>query len=107
MTLWSAEARLEIKRSPRAALKSYARLQSLTQALQSLQPAAEGAAPHLVDHVEKVSVALRQQMKEVFEKEFEDLMSRIKWPSKGVTINGACQNEWKEGVGKLLELQKV
>ncbi|KAH0566371.1 hypothetical protein GP486_000229 [Trichoglossum hirsutum] len=107
VTPWSAEARLKVKNSPRAALKSYARLQNLTRALQSLQPAAEGAAPHLVDYVEKVSVALHKQMKEVLENEFEELLNKIKWPSKGVALSGAYQNEWKEGVGKLLELQKV
>ncbi|KAI9772774.1 MAG: hypothetical protein M1839_002319 [Geoglossum umbratile] len=103
----SAQARLNIKTSPYAALKSCARLQNLSRSLQSLQPAAEGAAPHLVDHVEKVSVALHRQMKEVLENEFEALLDRISWPSKEAKIGGADQNEWKEGVGKLLELQKV
>ncbi|KAH0537341.1 hypothetical protein FGG08_005857 [Glutinoglossum americanum] len=103
----SAEARLRVKTSPRTALKSYARLQNLTRELQSLQPAAEGAAPHLVGHVEIASMSLRKQMKEVLENEFEALLNKIKWPSKEVRIDGADQNEWNEGVGKLLELQKV
>jgi hypothetical protein len=107
MTPWSTEARFRIKASPHAALESYTRLQNLTHTLQSLQPAAEGAAPHLVDHVEKVSMALRKQIKEVLESEFEALLDKIKWPSKEVRISGANQNEWKEAVGRLLELQQV
>jgi RAD50-interacting protein 1 len=101
------EARSNIKIAPYTALKSCARLQNFSQTLKSLQPAAEGAAPHLVDHVEKVSTAVHKQMKDALENEFEALLDKIKWPSKEVRISGALQNEWKEGVGKLLELQRV
>jgi len=101
------EAHLNIETAPYTALKSCARLQNLSQTLKSLQPAAEGAAPHLVDHVEEVSTAIHKQMKDVFENEFEALLDKIKWPSKEVRIGGSLQNEWKEGARKLLELQKV
>jgi hypothetical protein len=62
----SSEARRNFKTSPQAALQPYVRLQSLSTAVKAAQPAAEGAAPHLVDYVEKSATVLWKQMKDAF-----------------------------------------
>jgi hypothetical protein len=81
-------------------------MQNLSIALRHLQPAAEGAAPHLVDHVEKSSQALWQQMKDILGKELEVVLEKINWPSKDASLLGDRLREWEDAVGKLLELQE-
>ncbi|KAL8913273.1 MAG: hypothetical protein Q9172_007326 [Xanthocarpia lactea] len=102
----STEARRNFKSSPQAALQPYLRLQKLAIALKEAQPAAEDAAPHLVDHVEKTAQHLWKQMKDTFASDFEKILNRMKWPSKDITLAGSLEQEWIEGVEKLLELQE-
>ncbi|KAL8849798.1 MAG: hypothetical protein Q9221_005214 [Calogaya cf. arnoldii] len=102
----SVEARHNFKSSPQAALQPYLRLQKLAIALKEAQPAAEDAAPHLVDHVEKTAQHLWKQMKDAFASDFEKVLTRLKWPGKDVTLAGSLEQEWAEGVEKLLELQE-
>ncbi|KAG8529214.1 uncharacterized protein KY384_005849 [Bacidia gigantensis] len=101
----SDEARANFKKLPQNALKPYLRLQSLIADLQAKQPAAEGAAPHLVDHVEQVTNILWKQMKEAFAQDFEVTLKKMKWPGKDLTMEGLLADEWTEGVKKLLDLQ--
>ncbi|KAI4270466.1 MAG: hypothetical protein L6R38_007115 [Xanthoria sp. 2 TBL-2021] len=102
----SAEARRNFKSSPQAALQPYLSLQKLAIALKEAQPVAEYAAPHLVDHVEKTAQHLWKQMKDAFASDFEKVLTRMKWPGKDVAIAGSLEQEWTEGVEKLLELQE-
>lgn len=74
--------------------------------LKDAQPAAEGAAPHLVDHVEKTAATLWKQMKDVHAMEFEETLKKMKWPGKDVTMSGGLEQEWAAGAGKLLDLQE-
>lgn len=80
-------------------------LQNLAKAVKAAQPAAEGAAPHLVDYVENSATVLWKHMKDAFGAEFEETLVRMKWPGKDVTSEG-LETEWTEGVVKLLELQE-
>ncbi|KAI9872535.1 MAG: hypothetical protein M1830_001510, partial [Pleopsidium flavum] len=102
----SSEARRNFKTSPQAALQPYVRLQSLATAVKAAQPAAEGAAPHLVDYVEKSATVLWKQMKDAFGGELEETLVRMKWPGKDVSIAGYLEQEWRGGVEKLLDLQE-
>lgn len=102
----SSEARRNFKQSPQAALRPYLRLQNLVHALREAQPAAEDAAPHLVDHVDRTARTLWKQMKDAFGSEFEDTLKKIKWPGKDVRLDGALEQEWNNGVRRLLELQE-
>ncbi|KAL8703341.1 MAG: hypothetical protein Q9201_003477 [Fulgogasparrea decipioides] len=102
----STEARRHFKSSPQAALQPYLRLQKLAIALKEAQPAAEDAAPHLVDHVDQTAQSLWKQMKDAFAGDFEKILTKMKWPGKGVTLAGALEQEWTEGVERLLELQE-
>ncbi|KAL8844378.1 MAG: hypothetical protein Q9176_001288 [Flavoplaca citrina] len=102
----SAEARRNFKSSPQAALQPYLRLQKLAIALKEAQPAAEDAAPHLVDHVEKTAQHLWKQMKDTFAADFEKVLTRMKWPGKDVSLAGSLEHEWTDGVERLLDLQE-
>ncbi len=102
----SAQARKSFNTSPQAALRPYLRLQSLVNALREAQPAAEDAAPHLVDHVDGTARTLWKQMKDAFGRDFEKTLKKIQWPGKDVTLDGHLEQEWADGVKKLLELQE-
>lgn len=102
----SANARANFKKSPQAALKPYLRLQNLANALKQAQPAAEDAAPHLIDHVDRTARTLWQQMKNAFASDFETTLKKMQWPGKDVTLDGQLEQEWTDGVKKLLELQE-
>jgi len=81
-------------------------MQNLSITLRNLQPAAEGAAPHLVDLVEKSSQTLWQQMKDILWKELEVVLEKINWPNKDASLLDDRLREWGDAVGKLLELQE-
>ncbi|KAL6721051.1 hypothetical protein ACLMJK_000151 [Lecanora helva] len=101
-----SQARRNFNSSPKAALDPYLRMQSLVDALRKAQPAAEDAAPHLVDHVDSTTRALWKQMKDTFGNDFERTLKKIKWPAKDITLDGSLEQEWTDGVKKLLELQE-
>lgn len=75
-------------------------------ALKEAQPAAEDAAPHLIDHVDRTFQTLWKQMKSAFAREFEETLTKMKWPGKDVTLAGKLEQEWTAGVEKLLDLQE-
>ncbi|KAL9103945.1 MAG: hypothetical protein Q9163_001051 [Psora crenata] len=101
-----SDARANFTKSPQAALQPYLRLQSLATALEEAQPAAEDAAPHLIDHVDHTCQILWRQMKDAFATDFEETLKKIKWPGKDVTLGDLLEQEWADGVRKLLELQE-
>ncbi|KAL8708042.1 MAG: hypothetical protein Q9220_007038 [cf. Caloplaca sp. 1 TL-2023] len=101
----SAEARHNFKSSPQAALQPYLRLQRLAIALKEAQPAAEDGAPHLVDHVHRSAHVLWTQMKDAFAGDFEKVLAKMNWPGKS-SLAGALEQEWNQGVERLLELQE-
>ena len=92
--------------SPQDALQPYLRLQNLVNALKDAQPAAEDAAPHLIDHVGRTTRVLWKQMKDAFAAEFEATLKKMQWPGKDLTLDGQLEHEWIDGVKKLLELQE-
>ena len=104
--LYRNEARRNFKVSPQAALKPYLQLQSIATALKEAQPAAEDAAPHLVDHVDQTARTLWRQMKETFASEFEKTLEQMKWPSKEIALTAELEKEWTAGVEKLLGIQE-
>ncbi|KAL8952018.1 MAG: hypothetical protein Q9222_002037 [Ikaeria aurantiellina] len=89
-----------------AALQPYLRLQKLAIALKEAQPAAEDAAPHLVDHVHRSAHTLWAQMKDAFAGDFEKVLAKMDWPGKNLTLTGTLEQEWNQGVERLLELQE-
>jgi RAD50-interacting protein 1 len=102
----SADAQKQFNKSPQEALKPYIRLQDLAFALKQAQPAAEDAAPHLVDYVENSAASLWKQMKGAFSVEFEKTLKKTQWPKKDITFTPNLEKEWTTGVERLLELQE-
>jgi hypothetical protein len=90
---------------PRAALQPYSRLRTIVGSLKDAQPAAEGAAPHLVDHTEKLAFALRQQMKEYFGNNLKKTLEELKWPTRELNITDQLLARWRQDVELLIDLQ--
>lgn len=104
-TEYSKEALQNISTTPRLSLKPYARLQNIVQSLRDAQPAAEGAAPHLVDYVEKLASALREQMKGDFTNRLQKRLEQMKWPSRDLHLPDDLMAQWRDDVELLLDLQ--
>lgn len=49
---------------------------------------------------------LWMQMKDNFASDFETILKKMKWPGKNVTLAGSLEQEWTEGVERLLKLQQ-
>lgn len=80
-------------------------LQNLATALKAAQPAAEGAAPQLIYHVEQTAQTLWNNMKSAFASVFEMTLEKMKWPGKDLTLTSNLRQEWSTGVENLLQLQ--
>ena len=95
----------QLGKSDEAALAPYKRLQHLMASLQPLQEAAEGAAPHLLDHIARQVHDLRQTIQNSFSSDFETTLKKMSWPKIMDTVPMAIQKEWSTNVGRLLNLQ--
>ena len=102
----SAATRANFRKSPQDALQPYLRLQNLANALKEAQPAAEDAAPHLIDHVDRTARTLWTQMKDTFAGDFEVTLKQMQWPNKDLILDGKLEQVWISGVKKLLDLQE-
>ena len=101
----SEQARKDSKTSARLAIPAYTRLRSLVKALQDAQPAAEGAAPHLVDHVEQQTSKVYAQLKEAASSDLNKTLDRMEWPKKDMQLGSKMVANWTEQVNTLLDLQ--
>ncbi|KAF2814249.1 RINT-1 family protein-like protein [Mytilinidion resinicola] len=99
------EAQSQLQTSSEAALGPYKQLQSLVTRLVPLHEAAEGATPHLLDHVVKTSQSLRKQIKDAFAADMEAILKEIKWPTPKAVIPATLQSRWDACIAKLLDLQ--
>lgn len=90
---------------PRAALGPYTRLRKIVGLLKDAQPAAEGAAPHLVDYTDKLASALRQQMKKFFGDRLQNTLQDLKWPTRELNLSDQLLARWRQDVELLLDLQ--
>ncbi|CAJ2509430.1 Uu.00g144560.m01.CDS01 [Anthostomella pinea] len=98
------EARSHLPQSPKAALESYTRLKQLTMRLRELQCAADEAATHLVNYVERVTENLWDEMKSTMSREMESILKKRNWP-QGVDTNAEMDAEWLQCFEKLVDLQ--
>ncbi|KAK5173147.1 uncharacterized protein LTR77_003269 [Saxophila tyrrhenica] len=101
-----AECVAQLGKSDEAALGPYKRLQRLVAGLQPLQEAAEGAAPHLLDHIVRQVQELRHTIKSSFSADLEKTLGKINWPKASETVPLALQQEWERNFGRLLNLQR-
>ena len=102
----SSSARQNLRSNPREALPNYARLRSIVEELKTAQPAAEGAAPHLVDHVDLQTTNLWEQMRKAFADDLEKTLEHMAWPDKNLRLEEPVLNQWREQVSLLLDLQE-
>ncbi|KAI1271152.1 RINT-1 family protein [Xylaria sp. FL0933] len=98
------EARSHLPHSPKAALEPYSRLKQLCLRLRELQEPADGAATHLIEHVEKTTDALWKEMKGIMSQEMEAGLKSRNWP-QGVDTNSEMDSEWLQCFEKLVDLQ--
>ncbi|KAI0196998.1 RINT-1 family protein [Astrocystis sublimbata] len=98
------EARTHLPHSPKAALEPYARLKRLGLRLRDLQGLADGAATHLVEHVDKTTQGLWTEMKDIMSHEMESVLKARDWP-QGVDPNSEMDSEWLQCFEKLVDLQ--
>ncbi|KAI2465961.1 TIP-1 family-domain-containing protein [Annulohypoxylon bovei var. microspora] len=98
------EARSHLPQNPKAALQSYSRLKKLSMRLRELQRAADEAATHLVNYVEKITEDLWEEMKNTMSKELENVLKKRDWP-QGVDTNAEIDDEWLQCFEKLIDLQ--
>lgn len=87
------------------AIEPYRRLRSLVTAVKAAQPAAEGAAPHLVDHIEQKAHTLFNLLKKAFEADLNETLDEMRWPSKELNLAGGLIAKWNDQVEALLDLQ--
>ena len=92
--------------SPRDALDPYERLKRLSEALKDTQPAAEGAAPVLVDHVESEATKLFNRLSSHFQGDLQATLEKMKWPGKDLKMSSDLLGSWTEQVEVLLDLQE-
>ncbi|KAF2966093.1 hypothetical protein GQX73_g7477 [Xylaria multiplex] len=98
------EAHSHLPHSPKAALEPYTRLKQLCVRLRELQRPADGAATHLVEHVENTTGALWKEMKNIMSQEMEAILTNRNWPH-GVDTNSEMDSEWLQCFEKLIDLQ--
>lgn len=95
------QARACLPADPKGALVPYTRLKELAIKLAELQEPTEGAAVHLVGHVQNTADGLWTEMKKIMSDEFEAVLKRSKWPKTDTETT----QEWNDCFKKLLDLQ--
>ncbi|EPS29938.1 hypothetical protein PDE_04888 [Penicillium oxalicum 114-2] len=94
-----------IKADPRAALEPYTRLRHIVGSLKEAQPAAEGAAPHLINYADKLALASRQDLKRIFGDRLQKTLEDMKWPTRQLNSTGTLLDQWRQDVELLIDLQ--
>ncbi|KAF1920500.1 TIP-1 family-domain-containing protein [Ampelomyces quisqualis] len=88
-----------------AALQPYTHLRALHTRLASLQADAEGAAPHLLHHVDGIAQSLRTKMLGAFSSDLARVLGKIHWPTPQAHLPSQLRDEWHAATTKLLQLQ--
>ncbi|KAK3385019.1 TIP-1 family-domain-containing protein [Podospora didyma] len=96
-------ARAHLPQNPKAALEPYTKLKQLALRLKALQGPADGAAVHLVTHVEAVTGTLWGEMKETMWGELEAVLIKRGWPN--VDPDSEADDEWLRCFERLVDLQ--
>ncbi|CAK7236135.1 hypothetical protein SBRCBS47491_009533 [Sporothrix bragantina] len=101
-------ARAALPDRPKDALAPYTRLRRLATRLVELQgAAADTGAPaaHLVAHVGAVADGLWAEMNATMRSDFSTLLEQRGWSSGGVDMAIPADETWRDGFGKLVDLQ--
>lgn len=106
MHIISEQAVSQLDHDDEAALAPHRQLQHLFTTLKPLQDAADGAAPHLLDHIDKTAKHLRHRIEDAFAADFEKLLKKMQWPKPDAVVPAALQDEWRRCIVRLLDLQR-
>jgi hypothetical protein len=71
-----------------------------------LQEAAEGAAPHLLDHIVRQVAKIKEHIQKHFSDDLEATLKKMNWPKATSMVPMALQDEWNKNIGRLLDLQR-
>ena len=71
-----------------------------------MQESAEGAAPHLLDHVDQSVRLLHDRIQKSLASDLEKTIGKIGWPRTNVVVPPDLHQEWDVSVERLLDLQK-
>jgi hypothetical protein len=102
----SEECLSNLGKADPVALNAYSRLHDLSIKFPALQDAAEGAAPHLADHITRTTQDLHKKIEKAFSTQFEAVLKKMSWPTPGMTVPISIEVEFRECARKLLDLQK-
>lgn len=102
-----ANAQTLLHTNPQAAIADHSRLRVLLNGLHAAQPAAEGAAPHLVDQVERKVDGLYEELKKSLESALQKTLEKMSWPKKELKLVDNLVQTWRDQVEKLLDLQEA
>jgi len=75
--------------------------------LKPLQADAEGAAPHLLDHIEHVTINLCGTIREAFAKDLDTILKEIFWPKPSIALPQSIHEDFDTAVIRLLTLQET
>lgn len=75
--------------------------------MKPLQDAADGAAPHLLHHIEASADDLKQRLEINFVARFETTLKKISWPAPDATVPDSLRDEFATNVIDLLKLQTL
>ncbi|KMU85240.1 RINT-1 family protein [Coccidioides immitis H538.4] len=95
-----------IQRSPNDALSLYSEVRALASSLVSVQVAAEGAAPHLIDYTTKLVGSLKDALQKEYSGKLRAVLEKMKWPSKELQVDDALVRQWADWFELLLRLQE-
>ncbi|EEP82617.1 conserved hypothetical protein [Uncinocarpus reesii 1704] len=102
----SKDALSILQSSPGEALRFYIELRAITSALESMQMAAEGAAPHLVDYAMKLADNLKGALRKEYSKNLQTVLERMNWPSRDLKTDSPLIDEWQKWTELLLQLHE-
>jgi predicted nucleic acid-binding Zn-ribbon protein len=91
--------------NPEEALKPYTKLQELAAGLKRRNEAAESAAVHLVDYVEKATGELWKEMSGMLADRLEKALAKIGWPGENLVLPHGAEESIRAAFEKLLVLQ--
>ena len=101
----SKHAQSQLLLSHDAALEPYKQLRSLHTRLLRLQDDAEGAAPQLLHHIDRITQHLRTRILDALSSDLDRVLKKIRWPTPKAVIPPQLREEWETAVVKLLDLQ--
>lgn len=101
------ETTTKLSTSPDDVTETFNTLRKLQLNLRPLQADAEGAAPHLLDHIEQVTKSLRGIIREAFTKDLDSMLKKIFWPKPAIALPQRIQEDFDMAVIRLLTLQEA